>query len=57
MSLPCNTRLTRFNHCGCYKVTEHGRRYMFSSNPSLLLYNNPREFDAASHENDSRPAY
>jgi hypothetical protein len=55
----CNAArgLTRFNHCGCYKVTEHGRRYMFSANPSLLLYNNPREFDSAHHENDRPLAF
>ena len=40
----CSLGITRFNSCGCYKITEQGRRYMFSSNPSIIMYNNPKDF-------------
>jgi hypothetical protein len=36
--------LKRLNHCGCYKVSQMGRRYLFSVSRGLLMYNKPKEF-------------
>jgi hypothetical protein len=36
--------LKRLNHCGCYKISQMGRRYLFSVARGLLMYNKPREF-------------
>ena len=36
--------LVRFNYCGAYKITEASRRYLFSQNQTLLIYNSVVEF-------------
>lgn len=36
--------LHRFNYCGSYKITDGARRYIFSQNAQLLIYNNVTEF-------------
>ena len=36
--------LKRLCYSGCYRVSESLKRYLFSSNPSLLLYNQPQQF-------------
>lgn len=37
-------KLSRVNFCGCYKVTDAGRRRLIDQNSSILTYNRPREF-------------
>ena len=50
--------LRRVNVCGCYKVTDSGRRYLLSVNPRLLTYNRAREFGVAppTHQADQMRA-
>eukprot|EP01135_Chromosphaera_perkinsii_P006358 Nk52_evm87s485 gene=Nk52_evmTU87s485 len=36
--------LERFNSCGCYKITDAGRRYLLNTFPSIVFYNDAREF-------------
>lgn len=38
------SRLKRLNTAGAYKVTKDGERFLFTSNPTLLLYVSPNEF-------------
>jgi len=38
------TNLIRFNYCGAYKISEASRRYLFSQNQTLLIYNSVVEF-------------
>eukprot|EP00164_Ancoracysta_twista_P001942 GFYU01002552.1.p1 GENE.GFYU01002552.1~~GFYU01002552.1.p1 ORF type:complete len:870 (-),score=194.79 GFYU01002552.1:35-2644(-) len=37
--------LKRFNSCGCFKISDGARRYLFDTNPSLLVYNNGDDFN------------
>jgi hypothetical protein len=36
--------LRRLNICGCYKVTDMGRRFMYQTLPKLVIYNAPDDF-------------
>ena len=38
------SRLDRVNLCGCYKVSDAGRRRLIHQNERILIYNRPRDF-------------